>query len=512
MTKPTSEQVTFLAAGAGATQRTALDKLRDVVSVKDFGAVGDGVADDTAAIQAAIDAIGNSGGTVMFPPGTYLGYGFVWKNNVALVGSGSSSTTIKLPNSTPQVTKPYEFGNTISYVPNVLEIGQAAMGNSATPFSNIVLRGITIDANKANNNAPLNDLGWHGVILTATSNYTIDDVRIINAHNGGLVVAINSNFGTISARVYSCGNATHTGPGFDINSSKYLVIDCVSDSCYVGVRVLDNCWGNTIRAAVYNSSSHGFVYNNQVSNESYNNVINATVIGCGGNGFILGPNCKSSDLAITVIDANDTGVATGTIALANRPSNNIINVTTRSSNHSGVVLQGTANTIIHQSYLDGRSGPQGSVFAFDITGDNNTIESTVVDSIPWQVRGLVIRAGSTNNNVKSLSYTNTADPFFDSGTKTTIVRNGPETIASANQIAPPLLATVVSITGTNSIASILAETRDTGRTLTLIFSGALTVIDGSNLKLNGNFVTSNTSTLVLVCDGTNWYELSRSIN
>ena len=50
MTKPTSEQVTFLAAGTGATQRTALDKLRDVVSVKDFGAVADGVTDNTAAI------------------------------------------------------------------------------------------------------------------------------------------------------------------------------------------------------------------------------------------------------------------------------------------------------------------------------------------------------------------------------------------------------------------------------------------------------------------------------
>jgi hypothetical protein len=69
MTKPTSEQVTFLAAGSGASQRTVLDKLRDVVSVKDFGAVGDGVADDTAEIQACIDAAG--GKIVVFPFGNY---------------------------------------------------------------------------------------------------------------------------------------------------------------------------------------------------------------------------------------------------------------------------------------------------------------------------------------------------------------------------------------------------------------------------------------------------------
>ena len=68
MTKPTSEQVTFTAAGSGATLRNLVDKVREVVSVKDFGAVGNGVADDTAAIQAAI----NSGYSVVFPAGTYL--------------------------------------------------------------------------------------------------------------------------------------------------------------------------------------------------------------------------------------------------------------------------------------------------------------------------------------------------------------------------------------------------------------------------------------------------------
>ena len=39
----------FIQSGTGAVQRTVENKLKDTVSVKDFGAVGDGVADDTTA-------------------------------------------------------------------------------------------------------------------------------------------------------------------------------------------------------------------------------------------------------------------------------------------------------------------------------------------------------------------------------------------------------------------------------------------------------------------------------
>ena len=41
------------------------------LDVRDFGAVGDGIAYDLPAIQRAIDAAGRRGGTVVFPSGTY---------------------------------------------------------------------------------------------------------------------------------------------------------------------------------------------------------------------------------------------------------------------------------------------------------------------------------------------------------------------------------------------------------------------------------------------------------
>lgn len=68
---------------------------RESINVKDFGAVGNGVADDTAAIQAAISSL-TIGGSVYFPAGDYFTNSVITiaVESVVLVGAGRSATRI----------------------------------------------------------------------------------------------------------------------------------------------------------------------------------------------------------------------------------------------------------------------------------------------------------------------------------------------------------------------------------------------------------------------------------
>ena len=99
-----SSQVGFIQDGAGAVARTAQAKMRDFINVRDFGAVGNGGADDTAAIQAAVNA--SNGNTIFFPAGQYrITAPITATQSISIQGVGNGAGPGAAEQSNSQVTQ-----------------------------------------------------------------------------------------------------------------------------------------------------------------------------------------------------------------------------------------------------------------------------------------------------------------------------------------------------------------------------------------------------------------------
>jgi len=96
-------KLAFTQSGTGAVARTIDSKLKDMVSVKDFGAVGDGVANDGPAINACFASA--SVNSVYFPAGTYLTNVQILNNGKSAQGEGWGKTIIRASTAITSVFK-----------------------------------------------------------------------------------------------------------------------------------------------------------------------------------------------------------------------------------------------------------------------------------------------------------------------------------------------------------------------------------------------------------------------
>lgn len=102
-----SSLVGFIQPGTGAVATTVQTKLREWISVKDFGATGDGTTDDYTSIVNAINQAISTHKDVFFPAGTYrITSGLVVLNatDLKLFGDGSNSSLIVYDGSASSTT------------------------------------------------------------------------------------------------------------------------------------------------------------------------------------------------------------------------------------------------------------------------------------------------------------------------------------------------------------------------------------------------------------------------
>jgi hypothetical protein len=121
--------VIYNPSGAGAVATTVQTKLREFASVMDYGAIGNGVADDTVAIQAAV----NANDAVFFPAGTYkVTSPVTLKSNNILFGEGGASVINYSGTSTSRGAFFADSGSASAYVENLTIQDLKIVGQVAT--------------------------------------------------------------------------------------------------------------------------------------------------------------------------------------------------------------------------------------------------------------------------------------------------------------------------------------------------------------------------------------------
>lgn len=161
-----------------------------IVSVKDFGAVGDGVTDDTAAIQAAIDSLSN-GGTVNFPVGTYILTATISVNDavIHLIGAGVRATVLQVNHTSgPAIQIKWYY----SGIAHMAIQGSAArlVAASGTNYGIFFPTNASLAQSRFSNyvrGCQINNHSNHGVYFTGQA-WVLEDSRVLDVGGHGVYI------------------------------------------------------------------------------------------------------------------------------------------------------------------------------------------------------------------------------------------------------------------------------------------------------------------------------------
>lgn len=183
----------FLQSGIGAVSRTAQSKMRDTVSVKDFGAVGDGVVDDTAAVQAAINFAITSYCGLYVPYGQYSVTGLT-----AVLTAVPPVVSFSMFGSSMTGALLIKRGATTNPILTITQSGGAGVANAL-----ISGLGFTGNANNAD-----------GLVATSLGGVVVSNCQFYNNNTG-----LNCN-GSVASQILECFlNGNNTGIAMKASTS-----------------------------------------------------------------------------------------------------------------------------------------------------------------------------------------------------------------------------------------------------------------------------------------------------
>jgi hypothetical protein len=436
--------VVYDPAGIGAVATTVQAKLRETVSVKDFGAVGDGVTDDTTAFVDAFAA-----GTTYVPDGSY------------------DVDNLSITNAAPRLFGSGEV-KTSAVGEIVLSVGGAAR------LSGAVVDGVTfsqpndptMSGGTANNHFCLK--------LFATDDSRISNLKFVNPdlclgfEYGAIALGDRSCFRNVVSNVVGYGvrgmglqlfgskqgtftNLTFEGTDFAgtpgsraqfhglrlnaLGTSTNLgnIVELSAKNFGNGVAVQQNSYYNTVTLYAENCTNAVQVQGQPEgvsTGVSTNNVINVTAKDCGyavyegGSSNIF--NINADGCTTGGILANSNGGVSG-LAENNRYTGTIRNTVgrladLRSSNSSfdlvldGVGATSTFGLILQGDNNSGRAVVNNCNVGVRVTGNNNTVDVSVSNSV-----NNAVEIAGNNNTITgfingTVTNTGTGNSFNASGT------------------------------------------------------------------------------------------------
>jgi len=435
LTKPTSEQVTFLQSGAGAVMRDVDEKLRESVSVKDFGAVGDGVADDTDEIFNATDDLG-----AVVPAGNFLVTELVQYKPFRLVGLSPDSLI---------------FNNVVDK--SVID----SSDDGTSRNTNVVIANMRV----SQNGDPFTNNNYFALKLGGT-----DDSYLIANTVDGARYGVTTKYGSASLGPYSGNPATEAQPK-RAPRANLIALNTLKEIRSMGIETFGAYKTRIIGNAIDNESttagSHSYRFTGYPGIPCQYNVAQGNIGGNSLTGISMQVAVHANDLSGFVL--NDVTVGVQLLDNATHPSyfsklNRVSAIVDRAT--TGAQLVGPQhseyNLIVNET-----SGQ--SFFAGPSTyGDNRGCFFNVIARDANVASGAAIQV-QTNNNIGKF--------IIDDSTVSGIRFDGSFNVYDV--IVNSINGTSINVTGSNNIIRVVCSNNAGANDVVITGSNNTVTVNGS---------------------------------